>query len=417
MAETNRMGVASGNISNTGLELDCSSANDVVDAPASTQHGESVEIGSAEVIRSVTAFRDSIVEEDTSMSTKDTDTDTTRHSIVHADNVRGVRTSSVGSSATNRVAGLATSRRPTAADKRRYYAAQARKDASINSVNSMTSAATTSSNTVEGGRIAIYWSHELPFRSIFAITPMSTASVTAYDVSTTDRRIFQVIHQAPLWVAMILVQVSQAGIIYYLSKVVDDVDNECQDTPRMLQLIALLVFTTQIWRDIWETFKYGIYLRVTPTVKQWTNANVFVVDDRTGEPDKFAPGHGITNHYRYALYLIVILPKFLIAVALWWFGTGFLVNSTTDADLLLNTVALLFVLDLDENLGDLVPEYVRDNCAKFPVLYETEETIVHFPPITRAVLLIYTGGGAYVILSVVLIAAFAGHAGYCGNAN
>ena len=40
----------------------------------------------------------------------------------------------------------------------------------------------------------------------------------------------------------------------------------------------------------------------------------------------------------------MILPKILVAIGLWWFGCKFLLASEKDADLILNAVALAFVL-------------------------------------------------------------------------
>ena len=45
-----------------------------------------------------------------------------------------------------------------------------------------------------------------------------------------------------------------------------------------------------------------------------------------------------------------------ITCALWWFGCAFLVQSANAKELLLNAVALIFVLDIDDDLFFILPE-------------------------------------------------------------
>lgn len=61
-------------------------------------------------------------------------------------------------------------------------------------------------------------------------------------------------------------------------------------------------------------------------------------------PERVHCAAGIYPRTRWLLYTLVIAPKVLIAMALWWYGCNFLLVSEDDADLLLNSVALIFVL-------------------------------------------------------------------------
>ena len=48
--------------------------------------------------------------------------------------------------------------------------------------------------------------------------------------------------------------------------------------------------------------------------------------------------------------LFVVLPKFALGVSLWWFGARYVAMSPDNSELILNTVAVLFVLEIDDQL-------------------------------------------------------------------
>jgi len=57
---------------------------------------------------------------------------------------------------------------------------------------------------------------------------------------------------------------------------------------------------------------------------------------------------------------LILIPKIVIAVSLWWLGARWLVATTCFQDLLLNAVALAFITELDELLYHaLVPEDIQ----------------------------------------------------------
>jgi len=72
----------------------------------------------------------------------------------------------------------------------------------------------------------------------------------------------------------------------------------------------------------------------------------------------------LTNPTRATLYLALLLPKLTIAVVLTFVGTAWLTASTRFSDLILNSVALEFIICIDEILFEgLLPESIRQNIA------------------------------------------------------
>lgn len=64
---------------------------------------------------------------------------------------------------------------------------------------------------------------------------------------------------------------------------------------------------------------------------------------------------------KFMVIAFVLLPKLLIALALWWLGARWLSATPSFQDLVLNAVALAFITELDELIYSvLVPEDVKE---------------------------------------------------------
>jgi len=72
----------------------------------------------------------------------------------------------------------------------------------------------------------------------------------------------------------------------------------------------------------------------------------------------------LTTFTRFTLYFALLLPKLIIAVALTVVGTVWLTASTGFSDLILNSVALEFIICIDEILFEgLLPESIKQHIA------------------------------------------------------
>merc|ERR1719221_367581 len=81
------------------------------------------------------------------------------------------------------------------------------------------------------------------------------------------------------------------------------------------------------------------------------------------------PVSGITRAARIGMYLFCILPKFLVEVIVLVAGSGGVLRSGNNFDLVLNVVAATFLLELDDVVyAVLVPESIRMLCGHLPPL-------------------------------------------------
>eukprot|EP00931_Biecheleriopsis_adriatica_P004162 TRINITY_DN105875_c0_g1_i1.p1 TRINITY_DN105875_c0_g1~~TRINITY_DN105875_c0_g1_i1.p1 ORF type:complete len:431 (-),score=83.79 TRINITY_DN105875_c0_g1_i1:179-1429(-) len=81
----------------------------------------------------------------------------------------------------------------------------------------------------------------------------------------------------------------------------------------------------------------------------------------------------ITPLYKAFIVLAIFVPKALVAVGLAWCGSVWLAASEEFGDLILNSLALSFVMQIDEMLFDcFMPERLRDNLRKTKIANQEE---------------------------------------------
>lgn len=129
-----------------------------------------------------------------------------------------------------------------------------------------------------------------------------------------------------------------------------------------LRNICILIFVCMVLADLGETWMmHQWYQAMTPTL-EWCerlfgNAYKIVNQDyETKDPDTLDIANSITklnNFQYYFIWIFVIGAKYALGIYIILFGTGFIVTTSDDMDIILNSVALLFIVETDE----LVYEY------------------------------------------------------------
>jgi len=114
-----------------------------------------------------------------------------------------------------------------------------------------------------------------------------------------------------------------------------------------LRGLCILVYMAYCIADLAETFKMGVYINAFPKAAKWEK--LLLVENEEGE---FEYASGMPRWYKFYCYSVVLFPKFCIAGALAGYGTGFVVNTEENADLVLNALALTFILEIDELMYD-----------------------------------------------------------------
>ena len=166
-----------------------------------------------------------------------------------------------------------------------------------------------------------------------------------------------------LWLLTYSCIFMQSACIYFISDMTDK-DNNCNNSDWILQSISLLCFTSIIWVDIFETFKLSTYIYLLPIEENMDGQLVLNIKfDHTGTGIEFTKDNksGITKFYRKIVMIFIIIPKILVASFLWYYGSKYILYSSSNENVLLNSVSLVFLLDIDDYIYKaVISDYVKN---------------------------------------------------------
>jgi len=157
---------------------------------------------------------------------------------------------------------------------------------------------------------------------------------------------------------------TQMSFVYGIKSITGDQEEVTCDTLAMhasLVLLCLIIYLLSVLNDIEETFDLAeVYFDMIPTVPGRSEILYF------DEDNNIACG-GFSMGRKFFLGTCVLLMKLVIAVLLGIHGTVYLAASATDSELLLNTLALEFVLGVDEMIyASLAPMSTRSIMLQIP---------------------------------------------------
>ena len=125
----------------------------------------------------------------------------------------------------------------------------------------------------------------------------------------------------------------QVGLTSYLQMELEKRDPCNANKSRGLMWIGAAAFTGNMLQEVMETI--GI---------SWWMLEVEAFDSDLAGFEEIQ----LLNSHRVIGFLFVVLPKLAIAGYLTWVGNRFVLLSETDTDLVLNCVAMTFVIEIDE---------------------------------------------------------------------
>ncbi|CAK9080723.1 unnamed protein product [Durusdinium trenchii] len=166
----------------------------------------------------------------------------------------------------------------------------------------------------------------------------------------------------------------QIGFTYYLNLQMQPPPDVCTlHTSRGLQWLGAAAFVGKVLQDVFETCEMLLWFLVADRIEK----------DLAGDQPE-----SIELSDRVAGILFVVLPKFAIAGWLTWVGARFVLLSSDDTQIIVNCLAMTFVMDIDEIVHKtassqyvkqstehlkawsmpLKPEYVRLETVMAPVI-------------------------------------------------
>jgi hypothetical protein len=176
-------------------------------------------------------------------------------------------------------------------------------------------------------------------------------------------------------VPLVLCTVAQVTLAAYLRagvlEVQGDLAPDCTETTWWLRCVALFAFVGLCVQHMIMTLQMHQWLELFPRSSSHAQLQLqkFISKDASTRHVVHRPVTGITVCERVAFYTFVLCPLLLSTCFTLWAGSGAVLRSGSDFDLVLNNVAAIFVLDLDDYAYLLLlPQTIRNATEGLPPL-------------------------------------------------
>lgn len=142
------------------------------------------------------------------------------------------------------------------------------------------------------------------------------------------------------------------------------------ETTKHLRWICILIYVSYCLADIAETLQMWTFVYNFPRAEAREPIRYGVTINTETDEEILVYESGFTKCQKIYMFLCILIPKFGMACTLIALGTGFVVTTDDDADLILNALALGFVLDLDELMYQTFCSFnMRRMVEEFPPVY------------------------------------------------
>ena len=217
-------------------------------------------------------------------------------------------------------------------------------------------------------------------------TVYSAPIVLTLTSTPAERRqlISYLVRLVPIWTSLMTSATLQLILAGYLDSAIvaedsSSVVSTCGATTPLLRYSALVTFVALVVLDVVETAGMHGWLRALPSAEtpEFMRLLRFVekVEPPAGRSLLVLPVSGITRFERLAFYLLCLTPKFVVSIACLVAGSGAILRSASNFELVLATVAATFILELDDSLYKLlVPEASQNMASAMPEISRTGRT-------------------------------------------
>jgi len=210
----------------------------------------------------------------------------------------------------------------------------------------------------------------------------SAAMVLPLETFDAKKRWNQFIHAQTIFMLFVnfFIQGTLIGYLYYITLDNEEEYGECGgywQTEQMVYRLCVLIYIAFCLADIIETlgmaYWYWMISRATDikdTGMLSGNANLqYKIVDEDGDLTKDVllnarKVHSTTICYKFYVFFGVLFPKFCLAAGTLLIGTGFIVNTDSRDNLLLNALALGFILEIDEMIYEFIASPQWQECVQ-----------------------------------------------------
>jgi hypothetical protein len=169
----------------------------------------------------------------------------------------------------------------------------------------------------------------------------------------------------PVMILMILNLVLQGGFSVFILQEGEN-GSPCDVTgSHLLMYIAFATFLIQMLGELMETAAMALWIVAVRTEESWTELTL----GKEEGSDKTVLASGMTLFQKIVFLLFIIMPKLGITILLGIGGVNFLAKSADNETVILNALALTFVVTIDDICYTVfTPAYVKEVFEDLPPL-------------------------------------------------
>uniref|UniRef100_A0A7S2H708 Uncharacterized protein n=1 Tax=Zooxanthella nutricula TaxID=1333877 RepID=A0A7S2H708_9DINO len=168
----------------------------------------------------------------------------------------------------------------------------------------------------------------------------------------------------------------QGYATYEIALIMSERDREhdlrCTVRDFWLTRVCSIVFIMLVLQDLKETYDMGRWLSRFPRAKQWTPLRLReYVSHSPGNATELRrhtamkPVSGVTTFGRCCTAAAVLVPKMSIGLTILYYGSAYVMSAHDRDSLLQNSVALVFVLEIDNAVYELfIPNHLKQLVLK-----------------------------------------------------
>ena len=139
-----------------------------------------------------------------------------------------------------------------------------------------------------------------------------------------------------------------------------------------MRMISSYIFVAIVFKDLLETYDMYLWMRMFPIIEEHEEFKMQQFLDKSMD-DIYEgtlihrPISGMTKSTFSVFSVCILMPKALLAVLVLVSGSGLVLRSVSNYDLILNALAATFIMDLDEHAYSiLVPNSWKSWCITPP---------------------------------------------------
>jgi len=236
-----------------------------------------------------------------------------------------------------------------------------------------------------------------PSGSLYTAAVVTTIGVTLDDMSTLGGALKSFLAIAPSWFLLMFNFVSSITMVFYLKQIRDETP-ECEANFPLI-ILGVVIFNIYNVGELFESLDLLFWIvgfKTSTTHEPLTLGK---------EEDETVIVSGLTPWYKFVCLVFVVMPKMFLGLLLAHYGSGFLLVSDDNESLILNTVALTFITQIDELIYDsMTPANVKviiDELPTYKISYGAKILGLARP---------------YIVSAAITAITFASYADSCGFA-